>query len=143
VISRRHWPLLAYADDLALAFTGQDWANDENAMNRNLSTLHTYYHQKRLQLNKEKTVYASYHLNTRDVGRRLNISVDGKTIEFEPNPTYLGVKIELTHLQATSYICEAKSFVTLHAVKPAGRHRVGCLREHAQDQQPSSCIPRY
>jgi len=35
-----------------------------------------------------------YHLNTRDVGRRLNISVDGKTIEFDPNPTYLGVKLD-------------------------------------------------
>jgi len=39
-------------------------------------------------------VYASYHLNTLDVGRRLHISVDGKTIEFDPNPTYLGVKLD-------------------------------------------------
>jgi len=39
-------------------------------------------------------VYALYHLNTRDVGRRLHISVDDKTIEFEPNPTYLGVKLD-------------------------------------------------
>jgi len=83
---------LAYADDLALAFTGPDWADVVNAMNKDLSTLHTYYHQNRLQLSKEKTVYASYHLNTRGVGRRLNISVDGKTTEFEPNPKYLGVK---------------------------------------------------
>ena len=45
---------LAYADDLALAFTGPDWADVENAMNRNLSTLNTYYHQNRLQLSKEK-----------------------------------------------------------------------------------------
>ena len=85
---------LAYADDLALAFTGPDWADVENAMNRDLSTLHTYYHQNRLQLSKEKTMYALHHLNTRDVGRRLHISVDDKTIEFEPNPTYLGVKLD-------------------------------------------------
>ena len=84
---------LAYADDLALAFTGTDWADVENAMNKDLSTLHTYYHQNLLQLSKEKTVYASYHLNTLDVGRRLHISVDGKTIEFDPNPTYLRVKL--------------------------------------------------
>jgi len=63
-------------------------------MNKDLSTLHTYYHQNRLQLSKEKPVYALYHLNTRDVGRRLHISVDGKTIEFDPNPTYLGVKLD-------------------------------------------------
>jgi len=29
-----------------------------------------------------------------DVGQRLNISVDGKTIEFEPSPTYIGVKLD-------------------------------------------------
>jgi len=63
-------------------------------MNKNLSTLHTSYHQNRLQLSKEKTVYALYHLSTRDVGRRLNISVNGKTIEFDPNPTYLGLKLD-------------------------------------------------
>jgi len=85
---------LPYAHDLALAFSGRDWADVENAMNKDLSTLHTYYHQNRLQFSKEKTVYALYHLNTRDVGGRLNISMDGKTIEFEPNPTYLGVKLD-------------------------------------------------
>jgi len=63
-------------------------------MNKDLSTLHTYYHQNRLQLSKEKTVYALYHLDTRDVGRLLNISVDGKTIEFDPNPKYFGVKFD-------------------------------------------------
>ena len=41
---------LAYANDLALAFTGPDWADVENAMNKDLSTLHTYCHQNRLQL---------------------------------------------------------------------------------------------
>jgi len=30
---------LAYAYDLALAFTGPDWADAQNAMNRDLSTL--------------------------------------------------------------------------------------------------------
>jgi len=39
---------LSYADDLALAFTGLDWAVVENAMNKDLTTLHTYYHQNRL-----------------------------------------------------------------------------------------------
>jgi len=63
-------------------------------MNRVLSTLRTYYHQHRLYLSKEKTVHALCLRNTRDVGRRLNISVDGKTIAFEPNLTYLGVKLD-------------------------------------------------
>ena len=63
-------------------------------MNRDLLTLYTFCHQNRLQLSKEKTVYALYYLNTRDLRRRLNISVDGKTIKFEPNPTYLGVKLD-------------------------------------------------
>jgi len=45
---------LHYADDLTLAFTWPDWANVGNAMNRDLSTLHTNYHQNRLQLSKEK-----------------------------------------------------------------------------------------
>jgi len=39
-------------------------------------------------------VYALYHHNTRDVERRLNISVDSNAIEFNPNPTYLGVKLD-------------------------------------------------
>jgi len=59
---------LAYADDLALAFTRPDWADVQNARNRDLTTLHTYYHQNRFQLSKEKTVHALYHLNTHDVG---------------------------------------------------------------------------
>jgi len=59
---------LAYADGLTLAFTWTDWADVENTMTRDLSTLHTYYHQNRIQFNIEKTVYALYHLNTHDVG---------------------------------------------------------------------------
>jgi len=63
-------------------------------MNRHPLTLHPCYHQNRLQLSKEKTVYALYKLNARDVGRRLNILVDGKTITFEINPRCLGVKLD-------------------------------------------------
>jgi len=39
-------------------------------------------------------MYVLYHLNTHDVGCPLKISVDGKTIKFEPNSTYLGVKLD-------------------------------------------------
>ena len=46
---------LAYSDALTLAFTWTDWADVENTMTRDLSTLHTYYHQNRIQLNIEKT----------------------------------------------------------------------------------------
>jgi len=42
---------LAYDGDLALAFAGPDWVNIEN---RDLSPLHTYYHQNLLHLSKKK-----------------------------------------------------------------------------------------
>jgi len=85
-------------------------------MNKDLSILHTYYHQNRLQFSKEKTVYVLYHLNTRDVGRRLNNSVDGKTIEFEPNPTYLGVKLDWS-LTFKPHLTSVRQKVFCHAAR--------------------------
>ena len=73
----------AYADDLAEGVLGKD-----------LATLAAYLQTWQLTLSWSKTVSAAFHLNNREAGCKLNISLDGKYLPFSQIPTYLGVKLD-------------------------------------------------
>lgn len=45
----------------------------------------------RLKPNTGKTVHCIFHLNNRQVNHKLNLTLNGKAVEYEKTPTYLGV----------------------------------------------------
>ena len=80
------------------------------------------------------------HSTTRQAKQKISANLDHHWSKWDMREVSWSEAWSVAHLQATSYTCAAERFVTLRAVTPAGRHRVGCLLEHAQDQQSSSCI---
>ena len=100
-VSRRY----AYADDLALLYSSDDWKDLEGVLSQDMTTISTYLQTWRLQLSHTKTVTTAFHLNNREVKRELNVYNNGKRLPFCPVPTYLGVKLDRSltfrhHLEA-------------------------------------------
>ena len=100
-VSRRY----AYADDLALLHSSDDWKDLEGVLSQDMTTISTYLQTWRLQLCHTKTVTTAFHLNNRDAKRELNVYNNGKRLPFCPVPTYLGVKLDRSltfrhHLEA-------------------------------------------
>ena len=46
--------------DLVIVTADKNWKHIEQRLNSDLKVLKTYYHQKRLTLSKEKTVYSMF-----------------------------------------------------------------------------------
>ena len=100
-VSRRY----AYADDLALLYSSDDWKDLEGVLSQDMTTISTYLQTWRLHLSHTKTVTTAFHLNNREAKRELNIYYNGKRFPFCPVPTYLGVKLDRSltfrhHLEA-------------------------------------------
>ena len=100
-VSRRY----AYADDLALLYSSDDWKDLEGVLSQDMTTISTYLQTWRLQLSHTKTVTTAFHLNNREAKRELNVYNNGKRLPFFPVPTYLGVKLDRSltfrhHLEA-------------------------------------------
>ena len=89
-VSRRY----AYADDLALLYSSDDWKDLEVVLSQDMTTFSTYLQTWRLQLSHTKTVTTAFHLNNREAKRELNVYNNGKGLPFCPVPTYLGVKLD-------------------------------------------------
>ena len=89
-VSRRY----AYADDLALLYSSDDWKDLEGVLSQDMTTISTYLQTWRLQLSHTKTVTTAFHLNNREAKRELNVYNNGKRLPFCPVPTYLGVKLD-------------------------------------------------
>ena len=86
MISRR----FAYADDLALLHSSQNWKDLEGILTQNMSALSAYLQTWRLKLNHTKTVTAAFHLNNREAKRELKVYNNNRLLPFCPTPTYLG-----------------------------------------------------
>ena len=100
-ISRRY----AYADDLALLYSSDDWKDLEGVLSQDMTTISTYLQTWGLQLSHTKTMTTAFHLNNREAKRELNIYNNGKRLPFCPVRTYLGVKLDRSltfrhHLEA-------------------------------------------
>ena len=100
-VSRRY----AYADDLALLYSSDDWKDLEGVLSQDMTTISTYLQTWRLQLSHTKTVTSAFHLNNTEAKRELNVCNNGKRLPFCPVPTYLGVKLDRSltfrhHLEA-------------------------------------------
>ena len=66
-VSRRY----AYADDLALLYSSDDWKDLEGVLSQDMTTISTYLQTWRLQLSHTKTVTTAFHLNNREAKREL------------------------------------------------------------------------
>ena len=84
----------AYADDLALLHSSENWKDLEGTLNQDMSTLSVYFQTWRLKLSHTKMVMAAFHLNNREAKHELKVHNNGKLLPFCPTPTYLGVKLD-------------------------------------------------
>ena len=90
MISRK----FAYADDLALLHSSENWKDLEGTLSQDMSTLSSYLQTWRLKLSHTKTVTAAFHLNNREAKRELKVYNNDRLLPFCPTPTYLGVKLD-------------------------------------------------
>ena len=79
-----------YADDIAIAYQAKSFNELETMLNTDIDTLSKYFTDWRLKPNTGKTVHCIFHLNNRQASRKLNLKLNGKPIEHEKTPTYLG-----------------------------------------------------
>ena len=90
MISRKY----AYADDLALLHSSENWKDLEGTLSQDMSTLSAYLQTWRLKLSHTKMVTAAFYLNNREAKRELKVYNNGRLLPFCPTPTYLGVKLD-------------------------------------------------
>ena len=84
----------AYADDLALLHSSENWKNLEGTLSQDMSTLSAYLQTFMLKLSHTKTVTAGFHINNREAKRELKVYNNDRLLPFCPTPAYLGVKLE-------------------------------------------------
>ena len=85
-----------YADDLCLATQSKNFDVIEKRLTEALQCLSKYYQKWSLNPNPGKTKVCCFHLNNHQASRELNIVWDGKLLENEPFPVYLGVTFDRT-----------------------------------------------
>ena len=90
MISRK----FAYADDVALLYSSENWKDLEETLSQDMSTLSAYLQTWRLKLSHTKTVTAAFYLNNREAKRELKVYNNGRLLPFCRTPTYLGVKLD-------------------------------------------------
>ena len=91
MISRK----FAYADDLALLHSSENWKDLEGTLSQDMSTLSAYLQTWRLKLSHTKTVMAAFYLINRAAKRELKVYNNGRLLlPFCTTPTYLGVKLD-------------------------------------------------
>ena len=64
---------IAYADELALLHSSENWKDLEGTLSQDMSTLLAYLQTWRLKLIYTKTVTAAFHLNNREAKRELKV----------------------------------------------------------------------
>ena len=90
MISRK----FAYADDLALLHSSENWKDLEGTLSQNMSTLLAYLQTWRLKLSHTKMVMEAFHLNNQEAKCELKVYNSDRLLLFCPTPTYLGVKLD-------------------------------------------------
>jgi ribonuclease HI len=88
--------LALFADDLAIWVTGKYPILARAKLNRALSVIGAYCNFWKLKLNESKTVYSIFTRSTKASRKILQLRINGRSIEKEENPVYLGVKLDRT-----------------------------------------------
>ena len=100
----------AYADDLALLHFSGNWKDLEGTLSQDMSTLSAYLQTWRLKLSHTKTVTAAFHLNNREAKRELKVYNNGRLLPFCSNPTYLGVKLDISLTFRHHFVALSKNY---------------------------------
>lgn len=98
---------IKYADDEVLVYEADSFNELENVLTADLEVMSKYYKDWRLTPNLAKSEVSVFHLNNREADRTLNVSFNGVRLWHNPNPVYLGLKLDRTltykeHLGALS-----------------------------------------
>jgi len=103
---QKHHPV-ATGLDLALLFSHKFWSEVEEVLSLDMQRVAEYLSAWRLRLSTAKTTCTAFHLNNRKYSRKLAVTVNGTTIPFTQNPTYLGVTLDrqLTFRQTLEGLC--------------------------------------
>jgi hypothetical protein len=96
-----------YADDIALTFQANSFAECETTLGADLDKLDEFFRKWRLQPNPSKTESCVFPLTTHEANRQLDVRFTGTEIQHVEHPKYLGVTLyrSLTynaHLTKTS-----------------------------------------
>ena len=59
-----------------------------------LKIMDKYYKDWRLTPNPAKSEVTLFHLSNREASKELNVTFDGVPVKFNPNPVYLGLKLD-------------------------------------------------
>ena len=90
MISRK----FAYADNLALLHSFENWKDLEGTLSQDMFILSAYLQTWRLKLSHTKTVTTAFNLNNPEAKRELKVYNNYRLLPFCPTPTYLGVKLD-------------------------------------------------
>jgi hypothetical protein len=96
-----------YADDIALTFQANSFAECETTLEADLDKLDEFFRRWRLQPNPSKTESCVFHLNRHEANRQLDMKFTGTEIQHMEHPKYLGATLDCTltynaHLTKTS-----------------------------------------
>ena len=122
-----------YADDIALAYQGEDFQETENVISSDLAIFGEYFKTWKLQPNPVKTEVSAFHLNNRRANYKLNISFDGAQLTQNEFPEYLGVTLD----RSLTY----KSHIKKTAAKMSARANIVQKPEHLGEPTQKCCVP--
>lgn len=85
-----------YADDMAFAEQHNSITVLENNLNSDMCSLSSYFKKWRLNPSTSKTESSLFHLDNRLARAKLEVKLNNVTLNFNPTPVYLGVKLDRT-----------------------------------------------
>ena len=83
-----------YADDLVMWYTSKFSNLNRRRLNQDLAHLGNFHEEWKLTINTTKTVYSIFSLSPTVSKEKPVITIQGKQIQKEENPTYLGVTLD-------------------------------------------------
>lgn len=86
----------AYADDLALATQNKNMDILGATLTQDLKLLSIYFKNWRLTPSTTKTESSCFHLNNRMANSAINVTLNGVTLPYNPQPKYLGTTLDRT-----------------------------------------------
>ena len=85
-----------YADDICLALQNRSLDILSSGLTEDLVSMCAYFKRWKLKLSEAKTVVSAFHLDNNLADAELDVTIDGRRLRHEANPTYLGVTLDRT-----------------------------------------------
>ena len=115
------------ADDLCITSQESSFKVVEQNLTYSLTLLTEYYAKNHLKPNASKTQVCAFHLRNKEANRPLRVTWSGTSLEYHPNPLYLGVKLDRT-LSYRSHIPSTKAKVNTRnkILRKLTNSKLGC-----------------